>query len=678
MATEIGKIASLLQQHGADRTPLQRRLASLGRLLATAALALTAIVFIGGVALGEPVDTMFLTAVSLAVSAIPEGLPIMVTVALALGARRMAARHALVRTLPTVETLGSVDVICSDKTGTLTENRMLVERVWTPEATYGVSGSGYAPDGAVTPLGDASTRGTDPALDALADVAVACNDAQLHPPTEAGRGWTITGDPTEGALLSFAGKLGVFREELGERAPRVDELAFDADRRRMTTVQTLGGGLSWVATKGAVEAIADALHPEDAVVADEARRAGDAMAADGYRVLAFAEKRVPTPELDLDHAEEGLTLLGLVGMADPPRSDVGASIQTCADAGICPVMITGDDPRTASAIAGRLGILDGCREVVTGAELAELDDAALAERADTIRVYARTDPEQKLRIVNAWKGRDKVVAMTGDGVNDAPALKRADIGVAMGEKGTDVARQAADMVLLDDNFATIVSAVREGRRIFDNIRKFVKYTMTSNAGEIWTLLLAPFFGLPIPLLPIQILWVNLVTDGLPGLALAAEPQEKGVMRRPPRPPEETVFAHGIWQHILWAGALIGGLSILSQAWAYHAGSAHWQTVVFTVLTLSQLAHAMAVRSDTESLLSRGLGSNLPLLGAVLLTLGVQLAVIYLPMAQPIFHTTPLSLPELAVCLLLPLVVLGAVEVEKWLARQGAIYDLVTR
>ena len=335
--------------------------------------------------------------------------------------------------------------------------------------------------------------------------------------------------------------------------------------------------------------------------------------------------------------------------------------------------LKGDHPGTALAIARRLGIADDARAVLTGGELETLGEAAFAGRVAAVRVYARVSPEQKLRIVKALQKHGEFVAMTGDGVNDAPALKRAGIGVAMGRKGTDVAREAADMVLLDDNFATIVAAVREGRRIFDNIRKFIKYTMTSNSGEIWTLFLAPFLGLPIPLLPIHILWINLVTDGLPGLALTAEPAERGVMARPPRPPGESIFAHGMWQHMVWVGLLIGGVSLIGQAWAIGHGSAHWQTVVFTVLTLAQLCHALAVRSERESLLRQGLLSNLPLLGAVLLTVGLQLAVIYLPPLNAIFRTQPLSAGELALCFVLAAVVLVAVEAEKALVRAGRLY-----
>jgi Ca2+-transporting ATPase len=336
-------------------------------------------------------------------------------------------------------------------------------------------------------------------------------------------------------------------------------------------------------------------------------------------------------------------------------------------------MITGDHPVTARAIAGRLGILGDGDGVMTGTALARLSPEDLRERAGRTRVYARVDPEQKIRIVEALQGRGEIVAMTGDGVNDAPALKRADIGVAMGKGGTDVAREAASLVLLDDNFATIVSAVREGRRIYDNIRKFIKYTMTSNSGEIWTIFLAPFLGLPMPLLPIHILWINLVTDGLPGLALAVEPAERGVMRRPPRPPKESVFAHGMWQHIVWVGLLMGGVCIATQAWAVTTGDVHWQTMVFTVLTLSQLGHALAVRSERESLFSLGLGSNLPLLGAVLLTVALQMAVIYLPWLNGIFRTAPLSAGELVACLVLSAVVFVAVEIEKALVRAGRLY-----
>jgi Ca2+-transporting ATPase len=382
---------------------------------------------------------------------------------------------------------------------------------------------------------------------------------------------------------------------------------------------------------------------------------------------------LPEP-VTVEGVERGLSLLGLVALIDPPRAEVPQAVADCLSAGITPVMITGDHPGTARAIARRLGSIDDGARVLTGQELARLSDAEFAQLAASIRVYARVSPEQKIRIVRALQERGEFVAMTGDGVNDAPALKRADIGVAMGQKGTDVAREAAAMVLLDDNFATIVKAVREGRRIFDNIRKFIKDTMSSNSGEIWTLFLAPFLGLPVPLLPIHILWINLVTDGLPGLAFTAEPVERGVMRRPPRPPRESIFAHGMWQHIVWVGLFVGGISIASQAWALSRGVEYWQTVVFTVLTVSQLFHSLAVRSERESLFAIGVMSNPYLLGAVLLTVLLQLMVIYLPALNPIFRTQPLPLFDLGVCLALSSLTLVAVEIEKWLVRRGLIYS----
>jgi Ca2+-transporting ATPase len=358
---------------------------------------------------------------------------------------------------------------------------------------------------------------------------------------------------------------------------------------------------------------------------------------------------------------------------DPPRAEAAAAVSLCQTAGITPVMITGDHPATARAIAQRLGIIEDGGDVLTGQQLNRLSLDEFERHVERVRVYARVAPEQKIKIVKALQDKGEFVAMTGDGVNDAPALKRADIGVAMGVTGTDVAKEAAHMVLLDDNFATIVAAVREGRRIFDNIRKFIKYTMTSNAGEIWTIFLAPFLGLPIPLLPIHILWINLVTDGLPGLALAVEPEERGIMHRPPRPPNESIFAHGLWQHILWVGLLMGGVSLLTQAWALHAGNAHWQTMVFTVLTFSQLGHVLAIRSERESLLTQGLLSNRLLLGAVLFTVALQLATIYVPWLNTIFKTEALAWDELLFCLAMSSVVYAAVEIEKALVRAGRLY-----
>jgi Ca2+-transporting ATPase len=395
------------------------------------------------------------------------------------------------------------------------------------------------------------------------------------------------------------------------------------------------------------------------------------MAADGLRVLALGMRRWASLPEDLtpETVERDLTLLGFAGLVDPPREEAREAVETCKAAGIVPVMITGDHPVTARAIAQRLGIQNDADTVLAGDELARLSVEELQARVGDIRVYARVAPEQKLNIVTALQARGELVAMTGDGVNDAPALKRADIGVAMGVAGTDVAKEASAMILLDDNFATVVRAVREGRRIYDNIRRFVRYAVTTNSGEIWTMFLAPLLGFPIPLLPIQILWINLVTDGLPGLALAAEPEEPSLMQRPPRPPQESVFARGLGVHVLWVGPLMAALALGTQAWSLASGTSHWQTMVFTVLCLSQLAHVLAIRSERESLFRLGLLSNKPLLGAVALTFGLQMATIYVPALNDIFRTAPLSAAELAAAIAIASVIFVAVEVEKWVRRR---------
>ncbi len=664
MATALGRIADLLQEHTAGPTPLQRRLTVLSKRLAAAALVVCVVVFAAGVARGETVELMFLTAVSLAVAAIPEGLPAVVTISLALGAHRMAQRRALARKLPAVETLGSVSVVCSDKTGTLTQNRMLVERVWTPAGAYEVSGTGYEPAGAV--IGDTDPA-TDPFLPRLARVAAACNDAVLRAPARHGDPWTLAGDPTEGALLAFAGKFGFFRREFESDHPRIAEVAFDSSRRRMSTLHEDGDHI-WVATKGALEALAPLAGPEAGEAWTAAREVADRHAADGYRVLAIAERTLDAVPSAVESAEERLSLLGIVAMADPPRPEVVGAVAAARDAGITPVMITGDHSLTAVAIARRLDILTGDARVVTGAQLEELDDAAFDRIVEEVAVYARTNPEQKLRIVKAWKSRGAVVAMTGDGVNDAPALKLADIGVAMGITGTEVSKEAADMVLADDNFATIVAAVEEGRRIYDNIRRFVRYLLTTNSAEIWVMFLAPFAGLPIPLLPIHILWINLVTDGPPALALGVEPVERLAMRRPPRPPSESIFARGLWQHALWVGLLMGGVTLAIQAFSINVGW-HWQTMVFSTLAFLQLGNALAVRSERESIFRLGWLTNKPLLVAVLAIVVVQIAIIYLPPLQAIFETQALSPLELLVLLAASPAAFIGVEIEKWFIRR---------
>ena len=716
MNTELGRIAALLSDDPDSRTPLQKRLARFGKRLALVILAICALVFAVGLLLGEPVILMFLTAVSLAVAAIPEALPAVVTISLALGAHRMVRENALVRRLPAAETLGSVTWICTDKTGTLTQNRMKVVQIYVDQTTiqiadltstdfaHGDVTNGDVTNGDVT-NGDVTNRDVaagavthgdaaqadlanggaardnrtrnESAIDAelytsLFRALALSNDAQINASGD------VVGDPTEIALFEAAADAGFRKAELELHAARVMEVPFDSERKRMTTVHRNDG--AFVAyTKGGPENILprcrNALTSRGIVPIERDALLVEAehMAADGLRILAVAYRDWPAlPDSDEpDHVESDLTLLALVGLHDPPRAEAEQAIRLCKSAGITPVMITGDHPATARAIATRLGIIEADGHVVTGEELRKTPDQELEKQIRNNRVYARVDPAQKIRIVSALQSQGEYVAMTGDGVNDAPALSRADIGIAMGKDGTDVAREAASLVLLDDNFATIVTAVRAGRRIYDNIRKFIKYTLTSNSGEILTIVLAPFLGLPIPLLPIHILWINLVTDGLPGLALASEPAEKSIMKRPPRPPQENIFSHGMWQHILLFGLLMAGVTLSIQAWAIHTGSAHWQTMVFTVLTLSQMGQALAIRSERESLFTIGLLSNRPLLGAVILTFALQMAVVYVPWLNPIFKTAPLPVMDLVVCLAAASIVFVAVEAHKWFIRRAS-------
>jgi Ca2+-transporting ATPase len=547
-----------------------------------------------------------------------------------------------------------------------------------------VAGSGYAPVGSVQPVSvrvDVPGSEQDEALRRLAAVGAACNDASLRPPPgdSAEHAWIATGDPTEASLLALAGKLGVERDALLRQRPRLAEIGFDANRRRMTTVHRHGPGY-WAATKGAPEAVLRLVDPADAGIADQAAVIAATWAAGGYRVLALADRELPVaPEAldDPDAIEPGLRLVGVVAMSDPARPEAAAAVAACRSAGITAVMITGDDPRTARAIAGQVGILpepapggtDGAA-IITGAELTRLDDPTLRRGVGSVRVYARTEPEQKLRIVDAWQSRGDVVAMTGDGVNDAPALRRADIGVAMGVAGTEVSKDAADMVLADDNFATIVDAVREGRRIYDNLRRFVKYLLTTNSGEIWVMFLASVFALPVPLSPVQILWVNLVTDGAPAVALGLEPAERDVMRRSPRPPSEPIMAGGLLRHALWVGLLMAAVCLVMLVAARAAGWP-WQTMVFTTLALLQLGHGLAVRSERESFFTLGLWSNPALLASVVVGFATQLAIVYLAPLQELFGTEPLDLVQLAVVLLASCTAFIAVEVEKLLRRRAA-------
>jgi len=642
-ATEIGHIADLLRGARSVRTPLQQRLAVFSRRIALVVVAICGIVFATGLLQGQPLLLMFMTALSLAVAAVPEALPAVITLALGLGARRLGEQNALVRRLPAVETLGSVTYICADKTGTLTENRMAL-------AILRAGGAEYASLSAVEP---------DRLRERIALALALCNDVAND---------SLRGEPTEVALLEAARGAGFDKAALESSLPRLAELPFEAGRRCMVTLhRTPTGSIALV--KGAPERVIDGcidVQTGQGTTPLPETCLGDAdeLAARGYRVLAIAFREFDDDAVDTGRLEGGWTLLALAGLIDPPRPGALEAIRECRAAGIVPVMITGDHPATAMAIAAELAIGDASSETLTGDELAAISDEELETHVQRVRVYARVDPEQKIRIVRALQAQGHYVAMTGDGVNDAPALKAANIGVAMGRRGTDVAREAAELVLLDDSFATIVAAVHEGRRIFDDIRKFIRYTMTSNSGEIWVLMLAPLLGLPLPLLPLHILWINLVTDGLPGLALSAEPAEHDVMRRRPRPPDESIFAHGMAAHILWVGLLIGGLTLATQAWTWHGAHTEWQTMVFTVLVFAQLFHCLAIRSERESLFTIGLLSNPALLLALTVTVLAQIAVIYVPFFNSVFRTVPLPATHLAACFGIAALVLVAVELEK--------------
>ncbi len=654
MKTELGKIASMLQDEEEVKTPLQKRLAAFGRKLALAVLVICAIVFGMGFLRGEPVLLMLLTAISLAVAAIPEALPAVITISLALGAKKLVSKNALVRKLPAVETLGSVTYICSDKTGTLTVNRMTVEDFFV--------------DGSHLKANDQSLTQLDFLMKGLA----VSNDVQ-----QSGEG-TLLGDPTEIALQEIAEKTGYNKSELENSLPRLSEIPFDSERKCMTTLHKLPAGDVVSFTKGATDVMlekADTMWINGELLPIDRNQlitANNEMAERGLRVLCIAMRRWDTlpDSVTCEIVEIKLSILGLVGMMDPPREEVKEAVNLCKTAGIRPVMITGDHPVTARAIAERVGFLkpEDHDNVITGQELDRLSLPEFEEKVENIRVYARVAPEQKLKIVKALQDKGQFVAMTGDGVNDAPALKRADIGVAMGITGTDVSKEAAHMILLDDNFATIVRAVQEGRKIYDNIRKFIRYLLTTNSGEIWTLFLAPILGLPVPLLPIHLLWVNLVTDGLPALALSVEPAEGDVMKRPPRNPKESIFAHGLGLHAIWVGILMGVIVLSIQAWSLANVDAHWQTMVFTVLCLTQLGHVLAIRSERQSLFKMGLFSNKPLLGAVVLTFLLQMAIIYIPAMNRIFKTEPLTAGELLIAIAASSIVFFAVEIEKWIVR----------
>lgn len=641
-ATEIGRIATLLRGDTIARTPLQTRMTQFSRRIALAVVAICAMIFVTGLMQGQPALLMLMTALSLAVAAVPEALPAVITVALGLGARRLGDLKALVRRLPAVESLGSVNYICADKTGTLTENRMQLGAI--------VAGGERYDDLSCVPS-DLRKR--------IGWVMTLCNDVDTasHP---------FKGDPTEVALLQGAMKDGFEKSILEAEMPRIAELPFQSDRQCMVTLhRATTGGLAFM--KGAPERVVEACGLR---ASSEYLEIANGLAGDGYRVLALACRETDQSVEDISaiDIESGWSFLGFAGLIDPPKDGVSAAIRECRSAGIVPVMITGDHPATAMAIAKKIGLAGDNNRLITGMELESMSAGDLESCVEEIRVYARLNPEQKIRIVQALQKAGHFVAMTGDGVNDAPALKQATIGIAMGQRGTEVAREAAEIVLLDDSFPTIVEAVHEGRRIYDDIRKFIRYTMTSNSGEIWVLMLAPFLGLPIPLLPLHILWINLVTDGFPGLALSAEPAERDVMQRKPRPAEEGIFTTEMVTHIFWVGLTIGGLTLATQAFALSREIPQWQTMVFSVLVFAQLFHSLAIRSERHSLLSIGLFTNPALIVAVVATVAAQLLVIYVPAFNIIFHTMPLSAMELAACFAIGAIVLVVVETEKRLRR----------
>lgn len=640
MSTELGRIAYLLQETEKIKTPLQIKLDVMGKRLAVAALLLCLIIFIAGIWRGESLQLMSLTAISLAVAAIPESLPAVITIVLALGAYRMSKVNALIRKLPAVETLGCVTAICSDKTGTLTQNKMKVEFIY---------------DG--TELKRKWSLDTSD-MNLIFKAMTLCNDASI----DSDKG---IGDPTEIALLKAASEIGIHKNELEKSYPRINEIPFDSFKKRMTTINSSPDNqeIYLAFMKGSVDSVLD-ISSIDSSMKEQILRENEKMAADGIRVLALAyreiEKGVPLSEV-----EKGLTFLGLVGMIDPPREEAYEAVKVCMKAGIVPIMITGDHPITAQAIAKRLGITNENGQIITGRDMELLEPAHLNNLLSSVRVFARVSPEDKIRIVTSLKDKGHIVAMTGDGVNDAPALKKADIGIAMGITGTDVSKEASDIILRDDNFATIVKAVYEGRVIYDNIRKFIRYMLSTNSGEILTMFFALMIGMPLPILPIQILWINLVTDSFPALALGVEPAEKNVMNRPPRDPKESIFARGLWQHIIWVGLLMSFGTLGVMAWGLkHDDLEHARSMVFFTLAGFQMFHVMAIRSERESIFTLGLLSNKALLGAVVLTFILQLMITYIPILQRIFKTAPLSAIELFICVTISFSVFIAVEVEK--------------
>ncbi|KOO40704.1 calcium-translocating P-type ATPase, SERCA-type [Priestia koreensis] len=651
MNTAMGQIANLLQTAEVMVTPLQRRLEQLGKILIVVALILTMLVVGIGVLQGHNLYNMFLAGVSLAVAAIPEGLPAIVTVALSLGVQRMIKQRSIVRKLPAVETLGCASVICSDKTGTMTQNKMTVTHIWSNKTTWTVSGTGYRPEGSFYLNEQEVQPAKHKALHQLLLFGLLCNGTSVMKNED---DYVIDGDPTEAALLVAAMKAGLGRDNAHKQYKIVEEYPFDSTRKMMSVVVEDHEGKRYVITKGAPDVLLtkstkalwdQKIAPLSSSIENEIQAAIDHLAGQALRNIAIAYRPLEVHEQigNEQEMEQGLTFIGLQGMIDPPRPEVKQAVRECRDAGIKTVMITGDHVITAKAIATQLGILKMGGKVLDGAALSKMSQEELENVVDDVYVYARVSPEHKLKIVKALQAKGHIVAMTGDGVNDAPAIKAADIGISMGITGTDVAKEASALVLLDDNFATIKSAIKEGRNIYENIRKFIRYLLASNVGEILVMLFAMILGLPLPLIPIQILWVNLVTDGLPAMALGLDQPEDDVMRRKPRHPKEGVFARGLGWKVVSRGFLIGAMTLIAFMVIYKNNPdnlAYAQTVAFATLVLAQLIHVFDCRSE-KSVFDRNPFQNLYLVGAVISSVLLMLVVIYYPPLQPIFHTIPI-------------------------------------
>ncbi|OGX44999.1 MAG: hypothetical protein A2216_03035 [Omnitrophica WOR_2 bacterium RIFOXYA2_FULL_45_12] len=679
MRTELGKIAGMIQDVQEETTPLQKKLEEFGKWIVYLCFILVGLVFLLEWLRGGKLIEVFLTAVSLAVAAIPEGLPAVVTIALALGVQRMVKRHTLIRKLPSVETLGCTTVICSDKTGTLTKNEMTVQAVSADSALFKVTGVGYEPKGELL-LNEKAVNPADyPGLHQALLCAVLCNGAELQ---KNSGGYKIVGDPTEGALLSAAAKAGLWKEKLEEQFPFAEEIPFDSERKKMTIVRKdkerlvafvkgapdiLLGDCTVIEEKGRARALtADDRKKILSVNSDLANRA--------LRVLAVAYRRLDTPPEAYEAAliERELTFAGLIAMIDPPREEVKKAIAECALAGIKSVMITGDHKNTAVAIAKELGFFKEGSLALTGEELDRLSEEQFAKEVERIPVYARVSPEHKLRIVRAWRAKGEIAAMTGDGVNDAPAVKEADIGVAMGITGTDVTKEVSDMVITDDNFASIVAAVEEGRGIYDNIKKFVHYLLSCNAGEILVMFVSSLVGLPIPLLPIHILWINLVTDGFPALALGVDPVSPNIMQRPPRKINEKVVTKQRAFLMLAQGTFIAFCSLLAFTFVLFIekeGIERARTAAFIVLSCSQLFHSYNCRSMTESLFKIGIFTNKKLILATGVSFFLQMAVVYVPFLQKVFKTEALGIFDWVLVVSISSFPLWAMEIVKLVNRK---------